>query len=77
MQHFEIVSDEEQDKIPATAPRPVVRRGGFTKPLGRYTAALVLRLQQELPRIRVVDASWEEDGQRPHDREPGEHSIKL
>ena len=46
------IVDEEGSVSPASDPRPA-RRCGSMKPLGAYAAAVILRLEQELPRIRV------------------------
>lgn len=58
-------ADEDRDVL-STDPRPSARRRAV-HPLGSYAAAVVLRLAQELPRIRVEKrvADREESADNP------------
>lgn len=52
-------ADEDRDVL-STDPRPSARRRAV-HPLGSYTAAVIMRLEQELPRLRVVRAAIREE----------------
>lgn len=60
MQHSEIAEDD--DKRTTLLPSSSVHRVDPFVPVGRYTAAVLLKLQQELPRIVVRAASREGTG---------------
>lgn len=65
--------DEDQRDCPATDPRLARRAGEPFVPIGRYTAAVLMKLEQKLPRIRVTSREHT-DGEHPKTK-PNRHQT--